>query len=71
MKLTRKELQELATALDAKIVRASYGHLPFNSYTEGVKLGYNTGVYGWNWDAFYFNGIVYCYGYRNLIGDEG
>lgn len=30
--------------------------------------GYNSGIYGWNWNAFIINGVVFCCGYRNLPG---
>lgn len=69
MKLTRNELITLANALDAKIVNVGY-KLPLRCRMEGVKLGYNSGIYGWNWDAYLVDGVIYCYGYRNLIGER-
>ena len=32
------------------------------------RSGYNIGIYGWNWDAYIVNGVVFCTGYRNLPG---
>lgn len=32
------------------------------------RNGYNIGIYGWNWDAYIVNGVVFCTGYRNLPG---
>ena len=31
-------------------------------------VGYNSGMYGWNWDAYYVHGVVIVTGYRNLPG---
>lgn len=69
MKLSRKDLRELATALNAKIVNVGY-KLPLRCCKDVVKLGYNYGIYGWNWDAYLIDGVIYCYGYRNLIGER-
>lgn len=30
--------------------------------------GYNAGVYGWNFDAYYINDVIICTGYRNMPG---
>lgn len=32
------------------------------------RIGYNSGIYGWNWDAYFIHGVVFCEGYRNLPG---
>ena len=32
------------------------------------RIGYNSGVYGWNYDAFRINGKVITTGYRRMIG---
>lgn len=31
---------------------------------------YNAGKYGWNWDAYYINGVILISGYRNMIGER-
>lgn len=31
---------------------------------------YNSGIYGWNYDAYYFGDAVICTGYRNLPGSR-
>lgn len=31
---------------------------------------YNAGKYGWNWDAYYINGVILIAGYRNMIGER-
>lgn len=31
---------------------------------------YNVGKYGWNWDAYYINGVIIIEGYRNMIGSR-
>ena len=30
--------------------------------------GYNAGVYGWNFDSYYINGVVINTGYRGTVG---
>lgn len=32
------------------------------------RIGYNSGMYGWNWDAHIIHGVVFCNGYRNIPG---
>lgn len=31
-------------------------------------FGYNSGVYGWNYDAYFVHGVTICTGYRNIPG---
>lgn len=31
-------------------------------------FGYNSGVYGWNYDAYFVGGMTICTGYRNMPG---
>lgn len=33
-------------------------------------FAYNSGTYGWNWDAYEINGVVIIKGYRNRIGKK-
>ena len=39
-----------------------------------TKLGYNSGIYGWNWTAYLIKGtekredVILVTGYRNLVG---
>lgn len=33
-------------------------------------IGYNAGIYGWNWDYYEVNGLGITTGYRNLIGER-
>lgn len=41
-----------------------------------TKLGYNSGLYGWNWTAYLINGgdgkedVILVTGYRNLVGQR-
>lgn len=34
--------------------------------TVGKRIGYNSGMYGWNWDLVVYRGKYYVYGYRNF-----
>ena len=59
----------------AKEIRNGYGVVLKAGYCElqhllsGVEpYGYNAGVYGWNFDAYYTNGVTVCTGYRNMAG---
>ena len=33
-----------------------------------IAYGYNCGVYGWNFDSYYINGVVINTGYRGMVG---
>ena len=35
-----------------------------------TPFAYNAGKYGWNWDAYYINGVILINGYRNMIGER-
>lgn len=68
MQMTRKELKQLAKSLDMPIYGVRYGYLPFPPALPEVKeIGYNAGVYGWNWTAYIYEGAIWCHGYRNLV----
>lgn len=66
-KLTRAALYNRG----ARVVRVGYCGLQY--FLRGVdKLGYNCGVYGWNWSAYDIGGgVIICTGYRNLVGEDG
>lgn len=52
------------------IIEVGYAELPwFLEYTK--KIGYNAGVYGWNWDAYKldYNTCIVT-GYRNTLGQK-
>ena len=34
--------------------------------TKGKRIGYNSGLYGWNWDLVEYRGRYYVYGYRSF-----
>lgn len=54
------ELQRTLTVLEARVAV--------------TKLGYNSGLYGWNWTAYLIQGtdkredVILVTGYRNLVG---
>ena len=70
IKMTIKE----ATNTNNKIIKVGYcqaWHL-----LKGVEpIGYNSGVYGWNWDLYEIThtktgeGLTICTGYRSTIGE--
>ena len=35
-----------------------------NMFGDSFKIGYNAGVYGWNYDLYYVNGVNIVTGYR-------
>ena len=62
-KLTRKDVQNMGYPV-VKLPAGAVHYLMF-----GIdRIGYNSGIYGWNWDAYIINGVVFCCGYRNLPG---
>lgn len=55
--MTRKELHQFASFNNVKKVIAGYGcykNLPSDEKEKFVFVGSNSGIYGWNWSA-YFN----------------
>lgn len=70
IKITRKE----ATNTNNKII--SIGYCKAHDLLTGVEpIGYNSGVYGWNWDLYEIThtktgeGLTICTGYRSTIGE--
>ena len=65
MKMTRKEIQNGYK----KVYCVGYGELQY-LLRRSNKVGYNSGVYGWNYDVFSLdNGnIAICTGYRGMPG---
>lgn len=68
--ITKKELRENY----AYIVRVGYCDLATIT-RELPKIGYASGVYGWNWSAYELRGndggtVAICTGYRDLAGER-
>lgn len=63
VKMTRKDAYRYGYPV-VKLPPMAIKHLT----TFASRSGYNSGIYGWNWDAFIINGVVFCCGYRNLPG---
>lgn len=64
--LTRKAV----FAMGLPVYQAGYCNLQ-RALRECVKLGYNRGLYGWNWDAYIVaDTAIIVTGYRNLFGIE-
>ena len=66
--MTRKNLSGLARAYGCKVVKVDYG---FDvDRAGGVLLGTNSGVYGWNWNAYLLGNFIIVQGYRNFPAYE-
>lgn len=65
IKATRKYI----TSLWQNVYRADYCDLQYIMHGADPEY-YNTGVYGWNWDAYtdYKTDAVITTGYRNMTG---
>lgn len=61
--MTMKEIRT------AKIFRAGYCEIQ-EILRALNRIGYNSGVYGWNCDVYESNGVTVCTGYRNLKGEK-
>ena len=63
IKTTRKAIVEQSN----KIIRIGYCDAQYLlKYHQPVA--YTSGIYGWNFDVYYINGITICTGYRNMPG---
>lgn len=61
MEMTRKEVRETFN----RVFCGDIGIM--ESYLQ--KVGYNRGLYGWNFNVFLLGNVAIVSGYRNLIGD--
>ena len=64
----------MKTRITRQEARGNAGTLRIG-YAEAQSLlrfqnayGYNAGVYGWNFDSYYVNGVVINTGYRGTVG---
>jgi hypothetical protein len=64
-KVTRKEINRHYAAVYSCGYCALY---PLFESREAV--GYNSGVYGWNYDLYDIGGIAITSGYRGMFGDD-
>ena len=60
-KVTRNELYRWSK----KIIAIGYCNANNLLYPEN-SIGYNAGVYGWNYDAYYVDGTIITTGYRPI-----
>ena len=68
--MTRNELRSYAELHNMPIIEVPYAEVQ-NFARFAYLIGYNYGVYGWNWDAYDFGGFfIVCTGYRNTIGSK-
>lgn len=64
--LTRKDINKKYT----KVFRVGYCDLQ-HLLREFKNVGYNDGIYGWNWNAYEIdNDTCIVTGYRNLTGER-
>ena len=66
----------MKTRVIRKYIKNNYDHVLnlggacINLLRYENPVYYNTGKYGWNWDAYEVNGVILIAGYRNMIGDR-
>lgn len=68
IKLTRKDLrrwERYAKEMNLKIKKGYCCHYESNDKNNLIQLGFNDGVYGWNWSLYIDNECLYIDGYRN------
>ena len=59
-KVTSKEVKE-------NVIILSVGYCELTYLLRGVDpVAYNAGVYGWNYDVYYLDGVCICTGYRGM-----
>lgn len=58
-----------------KYIKAVYNNIKCAGYCELSNLlrgrepiAYTCGIYGWNYDVYYINGVTICTGYRGMPG---
>lgn len=66
-KTTAKELRNEARYI--RTVKAGYCDLQ-TLLRDVAPVAYTCGVYGWNFDVYYVNGINICTGYRGMVGER-
>lgn len=64
VKITRQEARGWDGTIKVGYCDLQYLLMYKNAY------GYNCGVYGWNFDSYYINGIVINTGYRSMVGNK-
>lgn len=65
LKVNRKEIKD--SVLPNRLWKCGYCSLE-NLLRYEDRLGYNQGVYGWNWDAYKLDDFVIITGYRSMPG---
>lgn len=59
MKITRNDLYNFGAK---KIIAIGYCNA-WSLLNQEDRIGYNAGVYGWNYDAYYIDGVIITTGY--------
>lgn len=68
-RMTRNDVRSFARAVGKPIFYTGYCELQSLVF-RWEKIGYNSGVYGWNWDCYNFPDFVLVTGYRNQCGTK-
>ena len=67
--LRRNDVEFMSS--DGKVWKIGYCQAQFLLKTvEAKKVGYNAGVYGWNYDVYLFRNNVIITGYRSMFGSS-
>ena len=60
-----------------KALKNGYSNIKCAGYCDLQSLlyfhdpvAYTCGIYGWNYDAYYVNGVMICTGYRGMPGER-
>lgn len=66
MKMTRNDVKDMSRG---KVLQVGYCDMYYLLKDGAIELGYNHGVYGWNWTCYRLpNGQLLTTGYRSTIG---
>lgn len=68
-RMTRADVRSFARAVGKPVFYTGYCELQ-SLASRWEKIGYNSSVYGWNWDCFNFPDFVLVTGYRNQCGTK-
>ena len=68
-RMSRNDVRSFARAVGKPVFYTGYYELQ-SLVSRWEKIGYNSGVYGWNWDCYNFPDFVLVTGYRNQCGTK-
>ena len=68
-RMSRNDVRSFARAVGKPVFYTGYCELQSLVF-RWEKIGYNSGIYGWNWDCYNFPDFVLVTGYRNQCGTK-